>query len=170
MDEAAAKVLEEVRRLGRATIATQASAQACLDAVERIEGRLSGPPEASNTASARSLLEHLIPVFDALDRIAVGARDERVGPLWARRPTRSAEALRVLTAQLQAALASAGIEQIRDVGVPFDEDNHRAVERREEPGLDTPRVRSVIAPGYRIGGRAVREAQVEVAVPVTSRK
>lgn len=174
MDDAMAKVLEELRRLGRATIAAQAAAEACLEAVDRLDGRVSagndGGPSTGEAPSARSLLEHLIPVFDALERSTASAAKERVGPPWARRPTRGAEALRVLSAQLQVALTSAGVQQIREVNVPFDEDAHHAVERREERGLDTARVRALVAPGYTLGDHAIREAHVVVGVPTQSKE
>jgi molecular chaperone GrpE (heat shock protein) len=72
-----------------------------------------------------------------------------------------AEGLRVLRAQLAAALASRGVTADRRVGVAVDPEVHRVVEVRvrrdsEREGV----VVEVLRPGYAAGARLIREAEV----------
>ena len=62
-------------------------------------------------------------------------------------------------------LAKLGVERIESVGQPFDEDLHEAMMQQPAPDADTASgtVLAEIQPGYRIGDRVVRHAQVIVA-------
>jgi molecular chaperone GrpE (heat shock protein) len=155
-------ILREVRRQGRAAIAAQSAAEACLAGLERLEANLSDASAPQAGDEGRALLEALLPFFDALDRAATeAARAPRPGWLSRlgdahRRATAQAEAFRLLRAQLEATLERVGVEVDRETGIPFDADRHRAVERRPGP----PGVIEVVLPGYRVHGRTLREAQV----------
>lgn len=188
------RILEEVRRQGRAAVAAQSTAEACLMAVERLEARLEaihreavvarsgGDGTGSRVEPPKDdvarLVERLLPALDALDRIhreversgPRGAllRDGLLGWVVRGRGPDLARGLRLLRAQLDEALASAGIEVDRDENVAFDESRHRVVERRLVPGVGGPRVIEILAPGYRVGGRQLREAQVVVALESSS--
>jgi molecular chaperone GrpE len=191
------ELTREVRRQGRAAVAAQAAAESCLDklsASDAREDREDGEPEGQAAgAAADDWVRALLPVADALDRVvaqatAVAERGPRSEPprrgllsLLSRgreapEPGRDAdlralaEGLRVLRAQLAAALASQGVEADRRVGVPIDPEVHRVVEARparagEREGV----VLEVVRPGYAAGGRVLREAEVVAAVsPATS--
>lgn len=180
----------EVRRQGRAAVAAQAAAESCLERLaERADdeddegdGQAEAPREAG-AASDDAWARALIPVADALDRVAAQAAAvaERDAPAprggllaWLRPGPRApapdaearalAEGLRVLRAQLAAALESRGVTADRRAGVPIDPEVHRVVEVRrprsgERPGV----VLEVIRPGYSASGRVLREAEVVAA-------
>lgn len=123
-------------------------------------------------------LEVLIPIADAIDRtvsqaseIAERAHRRRRLRLWpfTRKPDVAADqgalasGIRVLRDQLTAALESRGVHIERRVGVEVDPDLHRVVAVRS-PSAGRPEregtVLEVIRPGYALGQRIVREADV----------
>jgi molecular chaperone GrpE len=162
----------DLRRQGRAAVAAQAAAEACLAALEaRAEPRPPEPP--------RHWLEPLLPVADAIDRISARAASlvqahpprRRLLP-WPfdAAPPPDADlvalqgGLRILRAQLEQALESQGVRIDRRVGVPMDPRLHRVVEVRPGRGPEGTIV-EVLRPGYSLGGRVVREAEVAVSSP-----
>jgi molecular chaperone GrpE len=181
-------LLKEVRRQGRAAVAAQASAEACFQAVRAFseereveeepadeEPRGACPPEV-----AIHWLRTLIPVADAIDRVAVQAtaiaearpRSPRILFRFFRpaQPDGSvpvcalAEGLSVLKEQLQAALSDLGVTIDRRTGTPVDPERHRVVEVRppnagEQPGT----VVAIVRPGYALGPTVVREVEVVAA-------
>lgn len=156
------EILQTVRKQGRAAVAAQAAAEACLEKIERFEQR------------SDELLPLLLPVIDALDRVAREAADvsrmersrilRRVEALIERdrerRLERVLDGVRLLERQMKEALDVAGVEIDRQVGQPVDATRHRVVrvQSREEdrPGI----VVEVVRPGYRSNGRVLREADV----------
>lgn len=160
-------VIKEVRRQGKAAVAAQAAAEACLDAVEQLNQTLAAP-SASN--APQEILEALLPMFDALDRVAAQAKksQERQRNLLERLRHSSesaalAEGIRLLHAQLGALLKSVDVQIDRRVGVPFDPEAHRAVEVRPHGTAGPPTVTEVVSAGYRYRGRRLREADVVVS-------
>ncbi|HEU4408337.1 MAG TPA: nucleotide exchange factor GrpE [Polyangiaceae bacterium] len=176
------EILREVRRLGRATVAAQAAAESCLEALQREgHGAADGPAPAEG---GDQWLRALLPFADALDRMAdqadamaarrePPARPSRLAWLWpGRAPARDAgadghvaalaEGLRLLRAQLAAALEGVGVAIDRRVGVPIDPEAHRVVEVRAGAAAGRPpgHVIEVARPGYALGGRRLREADV----------
>jgi molecular chaperone GrpE len=131
-------------------------------------------------------LEALVPVADAIDRAASHAAEVaesarpplrlRIWPFARKSAVRAdldalASGLRVLRDQLAAALRSRGIYIERRLGVEVDPELHRVVGvRPSEPGERQPQgtVLEVIRPGYAIGRRVVREADVIAAVAAAS--
>jgi molecular chaperone GrpE len=178
-------VLREVRRQGRAAVAAQAAAEACLECLHQREADAS-ESAASNDAETEDEsdaldgrgLEALLPVADALDRIAaLSARMAAEQPargfarlrslFGARRPDPGiavlAEGLRILRAQLAGALESQGVLVDHRIGIPFDAHAHRAVGTRPPRGEQREGyVVEIVRPGYAVGSRVVREAEVIV--------
>lgn len=172
------ELLKEVRRQGRAAIAAQAAAESCLEAVRE---RAGGDAGAGGEDDAVEWLRSLIPVADALERVV-----KQAAALDATRPPvkRSllqrlvhppeivddrahralSEGLRVLHAQLEGALRDRGVGVDRRTGEPFDGERQRVVEvRSPRPGERPGTVVEVVRPGYALGARVVREAEVVVA-------
>lgn len=166
----------EVRRQGRAAVAAQAAAESCLEALEARDRSEDGERDELDDGVDRAWLGAIIPVADALDRVvaqaAMLARRRLPAPrrrLW---PFGEPEALvdedadallqglRVLRAQLDAALEARGAAAERRTGIPVDAEVHRVVEVRGESGDE--RVVEIVRPGYRLGERMVREAEVVV--------
>ncbi|MEO5729869.1 MAG: nucleotide exchange factor GrpE [Byssovorax sp.] len=176
-------LLKEVRRQGRAAIAAQAAAESCLEAIEARETEPSMPIEASAETSDEAVrwLRALVPVADAIDRMAqrAGAVEAPDAP-----PKRTllqrffgagepddrhdraalAEGLRVLRAQLEGTLHDLGVAVDRRTGDPVDAERQRVVEvRAPRPHEREGTVVEVVRPGYALGPKIVREAEVVIA-------
>jgi hypothetical protein len=151
------------------------------------DGEGARPPDKKNGvehgAEARAdeavaWLEALVPVADAIDRAASQAAEMaerarrpprlRIWP-FARKPAANADldalasGLRVLRDQLAAALVSRGARIELRVGVEVDPELHRVVAIHPAPSGQEERdwtVLEVIRPGYALGRRVVREADV----------
>lgn len=159
------ELLDEVRRAGRAAVAARAAAEACEESVERIE-RAPAPAE-----DPRRMLEAILPVCDALGRMAEAARSAAPARGWLARlrGTERAgaelralrEAVVLLDAQLTSALEASGVYVDREVGGGVDPGRHRVVETRPPAaGEHAETVARVVRPGYRLGATLVREADV----------
>lgn len=153
---------QDLRKQGRAAVAAQAAAEACL-AQLREQGEGSAPQETST-----DLLENLLPVFDALDQAVAQARalprPSRVARLLGDGGAVAAvenltEGLRLLQRQLASALERSNVELIRPEGGPVDARLHRVVETQRGGGRPGHVVR-VVRPGYQLGSRLLREAEV----------
>lgn len=158
------ELIEELRRVGRAAVAARAAAEACEETVESL-----GP--AAPPSEARRILDSILPVCDALGRMAEGARVAAPPRGWLERLRESErtaaelsalrEAVALLDAQLTSALESSGVVVDREIGGRVDPDRHRVVETRAPRARDrVGTVSVVIRPGYRLGEVLVREADV----------
>ncbi|MEM9692644.1 MAG: nucleotide exchange factor GrpE [Myxococcota bacterium] len=158
----------DLRRQGRAAIAAQAAAEACLALLEATpsDGSAAGPSPSSG--EMRSWCRPLLPALDSLDRVRQQAQTVLDGPRsgWLSRWRRDEDAIRLassmvlLAEQLETALGEAGLEVERPrVGASFDDQRHRAVGRA--PGT-REQVVEVVRPGYRLGEELLREADVIV--------
>ena len=176
-------LLKEVRRQGRAAVAAQAAAESCLEAIQARPAAASEVSAASSTTSdeAARWLRALIPVADAVDRIAQRAATldapdaprkrtllQRVlgGPEPDDRHARAAltEGLRLLRAQLEGALHDLGVAVDRRTGDPVDAERQRVVEvRAPRPHERAGTVVEVVRPGYALGAKIIREAEVVIA-------
>ncbi|MBW5480353.1 nucleotide exchange factor GrpE [Streptomyces bambusae] len=104
----------------------------------------------SEIATAK-VLDSLLPVLDAIDRAR--GLGEVNGSLWA-----VAEAL-------EERLADLGLERVGTAGEPFDPARHEAVGHQVSDDVDTPVCTAVVRPGYQVGTRLLRPAQVSVTEP-----
>jgi molecular chaperone GrpE len=71
--------------------------------------------------------------------------------------------LRAFLEQMQGILARQGVTRAGEVGDPFDPERHEAVAVVPDSGLEAGTIADVARPGYSIGDRVVRPAQVAVA-------
>ena len=172
-------LLKEVRRQGRAAIAAQAAAESCLEAIQARPAAASEPSAASATSDeAVRWLRALIPVTDAVERIAQRAAGldapakrtllQRIlrAPEADARHARAAltEGLRLLRAQLEATLHDLGVEVDRRTGEPLAAERQRVGEvRAAGPNERVGTVIEVVRPGYALGAKIVREAEVVIA-------
>jgi hypothetical protein len=172
-------LLKEVRRQGRAAIAAQAAAESCLEAIQARPAEASEPSKTrANSDEAVRWLRALIPVADAVERIAQRAAGldapakrtllQRVfrAPEPDDRHARAAltEGLRLLRAQLEGVLHDLGVEVDRRTGEPVDAERQRVVEvRAAGPNERVGTVIEVVRPGYALGAKIVREAEVVIA-------
>lgn len=174
------EILREVRRQGRASMAAQAAAEACLAALPDPDATQDEPGETS-TEPDTSWLKALLPLLDAVERVSAQAttlRRARVKPrlpLWKRllappeEPAFQADldaleqGLRLLVPLMEQSLHGLGVRVERRVGIPLDPGLHRVVETRGEQA--TAAVIEVVRPGYWLGDLCVREADVVASKP-----
>jgi molecular chaperone GrpE len=103
-------------------------------------------------------ISRILPVLDDLDRALARVPDDLREHPWA-------QGVALGHRQLRTALSGLGLERIGEVGEPFDAAVHEAVHYEPAPGAEPPRVRAMLRPGYRLGGRLIRPAQVVVVGP-----
>jgi molecular chaperone GrpE len=97
----------------------------------------------------------LLPVLDELDRaLDHRPRDLETHP-WA-------EGMALIYRRLMQALHALGLERIGVEGEEFDPARHEAVLYEGRPDATDQRVAALLSPGYRLGGRLLRPAQVSV--------
>ncbi len=129
---------------------------------ENYRKRISRESAAAQERGAMALAKELLPALDNLDRALeeAGVAAQAGGqedPLLA--------GVRLVRAELSAALARAGIEAYSPAGEVFDPALHEAVATAEQPagGAKCGIVVEVYQPGYRLGANVIRPARVVVA-------
>jgi molecular chaperone GrpE len=165
-EELTAKVAELESALAEARDAAseqQSKADSYLDLAQRTQAdfvnykRRAERERADEAQAARAdLLGHLLPALDDLERALGHVPDELRGNPWA-------EGLPLVARQLRLALARAGVERIGAEGDAFDPREHEAVAYQPHAGYTEGQVAHVARPGYRLGDRVIRPAQVVVA-------
>jgi molecular chaperone GrpE len=128
---------------------------------ENYRKRVARDSAAAQERGIASLAKELLPALDNLDRAlgeagTAGARAED-DPLL--------QGVRLVRAELSAALARAGIEAFSPVGEVFDPSLHEAVATAQQSsnGAQSGTVVEVFQPGYRLGASVIRPARVVVA-------
>ena len=122
---------------------------------ENYRKRIAREAQAAQERGMAGLARELLPALDNLDRALDAASSD--DPLL--------EGVRLVRAELSAALARAGIEAFSPLGEVFDPSVHEAMATAEQPpeGSDSGTVVEVYQPGYRIGSNIIRPARVVVA-------
>jgi molecular chaperone GrpE len=104
-------------------------------------------------------LEPLFPLLDDLGRAFVDIPPELADDPWAR-------GIAALHGRLAETLAALGLETVGSPGESFDPTRHEALLFEPDPAARRQEVMRVIRPGYRLGGRLLRPAEVVVRGPV----
>ncbi len=107
-------------------------------------------------AARGELLMQLLPVLDDLERALEHVPDDLAGNAWA-------EGMPLIARRLRLALAKAGVERLGAPGEAFDPRLHEAIAYEPRPGYAEGQIATVVRPGYRLGERVIRPAQVTVA-------
>jgi molecular chaperone GrpE len=107
-------------------------------------------------AARADLLGQLLPALDDLERALEQVPDDLQGHPWA-------AGLPLVARQLRLALAKAGVERLGASGEEFDPRLHEALAYEPREGYQEGQIATVVRPGYRLGERIVRPAQVTVA-------
>lgn len=116
---------------------------------KRVARDLASAGERGKAAFAKELL----PALDNLERALEAA--ESHDPLLA--------GVKLVHAELSAALARMGIEQFAPIGEQFDPNEHEAMAQQPVEGVESGRVAEVFQNGYRLNGSVIRPARVLVA-------
>jgi molecular chaperone GrpE len=101
------------------------------------------------------VLEPIFPLLDDLGRAFAEVPPDLEDDPWAK-------GIAMLRSRLDSTLAGLGLEPVGTVGEPFDPSRHEAVYHEPDPAANGQVVALVIRPGYRLGGRLLRPAQVVV--------
>lgn len=101
------------------------------------------------------LLSQLLPVLDDLGRaLAV------IPPEWAANPW--VQGLFLMARRLTALFDQLGIQRVGSPGEPFDPHWHEAITTEERADMPEGTILQVAQPGYMLGDRVIRPAQVVV--------
>ncbi|HVB72759.1 MAG TPA: nucleotide exchange factor GrpE [Ktedonobacteraceae bacterium] len=107
-------------------------------------------------ASQAAMLEQLLPVLDDLGRALQSAPDEYANQPWV-------QGIFLVGKRLASTLEQMGVRQIGQVGEMFDPHLHEALMTRAGTGAPAGTIVQVTRPGYALGERIIRPAQVIVA-------
>ena len=106
------------------------------------------------------VLDPILPLLDDLGRAFADVPPALEADPWAK-------GIAMLRSRLEATLAGLGLEPVGTVGEPFDPTRHEAVHHEPDPAANGQVVDLVIRPGYRLGGRLLRPAEVVVRGPLS---
>ncbi len=122
---------------------------------ENYRKRVAREAAGAQERGAIALAKEMLPALDNLDRALEAAAED--DPLL--------QGVRLVRAELGAALARAGIESFSPAGEVFDPALHEAVATASQPpdGEPSGTVVEVYQPGYRLGANVIRPARVVVA-------
>jgi molecular chaperone GrpE len=144
--------------------AEQLKTEECLDLLRRTQAdfvnyrrRMSQEQAEGRIAAQIALLSRLLPVLDDLGR-ALGA----IPPELAMHPW--VQGLLLVERRLTTLLDQLGVRQIGTPGEPFDPRWHEAITTEARADVPEGTILRVALPGYVMGERVVRPAQVSVAV------
>lgn len=143
--------------------AARALADRYLDLAQRTQAdfdnyrkRMTREVRAAEARGIGRLARELLPALDNLERALQAV--EAAEPA-----NHLSEGIRLVTAELSAALGRAGIQGFDPTGEPFDPVHHEAVAQQPVEGAQAGTVVQVLAPGYRLNDAVLRPARVIVA-------
>ena len=143
--------------------AEQQKAEECLDLLRRTQAdfvnyrrRMSQEQAEGRIAAQSALLSHLLPVLDDLGRALEAAPPELATHPWA-------QGLLLVARRLTTLLDQLGVRQVGKPGEPFDPRWHEAITTEARADVPEGTILRVVQPGYALGERVIRPAQVVVA-------
>jgi molecular chaperone GrpE len=129
---------------------------------ENYRRRATKEAAAAQARGVIRLAKELLPAVDDLDRAlaaaqaaAEGIEDGAENPL--------VQGIKLVHADMVAALARVGIEGYSPVGEPFDPQHHEAVAQQPVEGAEAGTIVEVYQRGYTLGDSIIRPARVVVA-------
>jgi molecular chaperone GrpE len=143
--------------------AEQQKAEECLDQLRRTQAdfvnyrrRMSQEQAEARIAAQSAMLSQLLPVLDDLGRALGAAPPELATHPWV-------QGLFLVARRLTTLLGQLGVRQIGTAGEPFDPHRHEAITTEVRTDVPEGTILHVIQPGYVLGERVIRPAQVVVA-------
>jgi molecular chaperone GrpE len=120
---------------------------------ENFRKRAAREQQAAERRGVAKVVKELLPALDNLERaLAATNADDQL-----------AEGIRLVQAELHAAMARVGIENFSPKGEPFDPNVHEAMATQPVEGTDSGTVVDVYQAGYSFDGEVIRPAKVIVA-------
>lgn len=104
------------------------------------------------------VVQRLLPVIDELDRALMHLPSDLEQHPWA-------QGVVLTRDRVMKALHDLGVQKVGKRGDLFDPDSQEAVYYQSSPDARDARVSEVVRPGYRLGDRLLRPAQVVVMGP-----
>ncbi|HEV8636602.1 MAG TPA: nucleotide exchange factor GrpE [Chloroflexota bacterium] len=101
-------------------------------------------------------LQTLLPILDDFERAIAAIPEESRSLPWV-------QGILLIERNLRSVIERAGFERIDAQGKPFDPREHEGVMTDPSGQHEDDTVTAVVRPGYRVGGRVLRPAQVVVA-------
>jgi molecular chaperone GrpE len=123
---------------------------------ENYRKRAARETAAAQERGVTKLVRELLPAVDNLDR-AVAAVDAGSNG------DELASGIKLVHAEVIAALSRAGVERFCTPGERFDPEHHEAVAQRPVEGAEPGTILEVYQRGYRLGDTVIRPARVLVA-------
>jgi molecular chaperone GrpE len=145
--------LDQLVRVGAQRDEYLALAQRTQADFENYRKRVARDAAMAQERGVAKLARELLPALDNLDRALDAAAEE--DPLL--------EGVRLVRAELAAALGRVGIESFSPAGELFDPEQHEAIVQRPVEGAEQGSVAEVYQAGYRLNGTVIRPARVVVA-------
>src|SRR5438270_2760268 len=143
--------------------AEQQKAEECLDLLQRIQAdfvnyrrRMSQEQAEARIAAQSALLSQLLPVLDDLGRALGAAPPQLATHPWV-------QGLYLVSRRLTTVLSQLGVRQIGAPGERFDPRWHEAITTEARADVPEGTILHVAQPGYAVGERVIRPAQVSVA-------
>jgi molecular chaperone GrpE len=127
---------------------------------ENFRKRAARDAAAAQERGAAKLAKELLPAVDNLDRALEAAQSSGNG---ADDESTLVSGIKLVHADVMAALARVGIEPFDPVGEPFDPQRHEAVAQLPVEGAEPGTIVEVYQRGYRLGDTILRPARVVVA-------
>ena len=118
--------------------------------------RIEAERSAQISQARADALVPILPLLDDLERAAGEVPADLRDHPWVK-------GMLLATGKLDNAMRAAGLERIDALGQPFDPYLHEAFMHQVHPSIPAGHVSMVMRPGYRIGDRVVRAAQVAVS-------
>jgi molecular chaperone GrpE len=123
--------------------------------------RVADEREAESERTRGRVLEPLLPLLDDLDRALAGPPADLTEHPWV-------QGIALLRAQLREVERRLGLESVGVTGDAFDPALHEAIAFEPAPDATATTLADVVRPGYRMGGRLLRPAQVVVRGPLAT--
>src|SRR5205085_6179668 len=143
--------------------AEQQKAEECLDLLRRTQAdfvnyrrRMSQEQAEGRIAAQSAILSQMLPVLDDLRRALEAAPPELATHPWV-------QGLYLVARRLTTLLDQLGVRQIGTTGESFDPRWHEAITREARADVPEGTILHVAQPGYALGERVIRPAQVSVA-------
>ncbi len=131
---------------------------------ENYRKRAAREASASQDRGVARLAKELLPAIDNLDRALEAAETDAAGePSADNGDSPLASGIKLVHADVLAALARVGIERFSPEGEAFDPQHHEAVAQLPVEGAASGTVVEVYQRGYRLGESVLRPARVVVA-------
>lgn len=154
---------KQVIQLAQQLEAEQQKNEEYLDLLRRTQAdfinykRRTGQEQSEERITAQlALLNQLLPVLDDLGRALQAAPPELANQPWV-------QGIFLVSRGLMSVLEQLGVRQFASPGEHFDPRRHEALTTQAQPGVPEGTILQVTRPGYALGERVIRPAQVIVA-------